>query len=86
MFLNYVQTFTVFPGVMFKHPLTFTDSIPWALLTYSATYNVCDTLGRILAGKRSRYNLPMVFIMFCFRFVFCIFYLFLAKKVNPLGA
>jgi len=79
MFLLYVQTFSVFPGVMFKHSLTFTDSIPWALLTYSATYNVCDTLGRILAGKRNRYNLCLVFIIFCFRLVNICFYLFLAK-------
>jgi len=53
--LSIVLTFTIqytfFPGVMLVKKLDFMSSFPWFANFIITLHNLCDTIGRTLAGK-----------------------------------
>ena len=79
MGLLYLQTFTIFPGVILKYKLE-GISFSWTLVFYLLSFNVGDTLGKEIAGKRNLYNLTIVIFLFMLRFINIAIFLYLAKE------
>jgi len=80
MFVMYLQTFTLFPGVMLMRN-TPTISESWKTIIMMTIFNAFDTLGRILSNYRARYNKTIVSIIVILRFVF--FFTFIVQVVKP---
>lgn len=79
MILNYVQTFWVFPGVALMKKLDSVD-IAWSILILIFTWNLCDTIAKMLTGYRNFYNKYSIAGMVLFRFLFFITFIILAKN------
>jgi len=77
---NYIQTFTVFPGVMIaKNTGSFED--PWKMLSMLTVFNLFDIVGKAVAEKRDKYNDKILIAVTAFRFVFL--FTFIIQVILP---
>eukprot|EP00347_Sterkiella_histriomuscorum_P021950 403332207 len=81
--LTFAIYYTFFPGVMLKKKLDFIDSFAWFANGIITLHNVCDTIGRTLAGRWiivNKKNYPYVCLI---RLIFVITYCFFFFGVAP---
>ena len=78
--LNYVQTFMVFPSLVFAKPF----SIPtvWGIALLNLFYNLGDLAGRIFCSYRKLFNKESLIYVFFARFVFYWTIIALAKNID----
>lgn len=77
MWLIYVQTFLMFPGLALKKNVSFLDKA-WSTTLLVLTFNIFDTIGKCLSYFRQFYNLLSTSILITSRFIFFIFYILMA--------
>lgn len=81
VFLIYVQTFMMFPGVSLKKELS-GMSFSWSCTLLIFTFNVFDTIGKYITGFRALYSKKITIFLVLFRFLFYISYLLIASYKN----
>lgn len=78
VWLIFVVTFTMFPGVTLKRRLSFLSN-PWSVTLMIFSYNVFDTIGKYLAKFRWSFTPYSVTVIVFARFLFFIPFLMIAK-------
>jgi len=81
MILIYVQTFTMFPGVMLLKTMTILDST-WETVLLIMAYNVFDSIGKTFTNNRSWYNINSIAVLVMGRFVFFAPFILMAVSDN----
>lgn len=79
VFLIYIQTFMMFPGVSLKKQLS-GMSKAWSGTILIFIFNVFDTVGKYFSSFRSTYSKKSTIFWVFFRFVFYVFYLLMAMR------
>jgi equilibrative nucleoside transporter 1/2/3 len=69
LFLNYVLSFLVYPGVLMENPMKALTA-DWKLVSILFVFNVCDVLGKNIAQYRNLYNKWGVFAVIVLRMAF----------------
>lgn len=78
MILIYIQTLMLFPGVMLKQEIPNLD-LSWKVVLLQATYNISDTLGKLLT-KHVLLRKQAIFKLILCRFVF--YFTFITQAVT----
>ena len=79
VFLIYVQTFMMFPGVSLKKEINGITKA-WSGTILIFVFNMFDTVGKYLSVKRSWYSKRSTIMLVFARFIFFIFYLIMASR------
>jgi len=69
MFVCNVQTFMLYPGVLFQKPLTFAN-FSWIIVVICTTFNVCDTLAKYVSFMKFFLRREVVLGVLLFRMIF----------------
>ncbi|EGR29762.1 nucleoside transporter family protein, putative [Ichthyophthirius multifiliis] len=85
IFMTYVQTFMLFPGVsVFQKPKYTLIEFPYALVFMFTIYNIGDLVGKSLGSVSLFKKQWIAYIEVLSRFTFYIFFLLIAKKQGSL--
>ena len=79
VFLIYVQTFMMFPGVSLKKEMS-GISKAWNSTLLIFVFNLFDTVGKYISANRNWYSRKSTYILVFLRFIFYIFYLIMASR------
>lgn len=79
VWLIYVQTFMMFPGVALKKQLS-GMSKAWSITLLIFVFAIFDTIGKYLSAMRKFYSKKSTIILVFLRFIFFVFYLLMATR------
>ena len=83
IWLTYVQTFAMFPGVTLKKIFNekfFNPGEGWGVLLLLTSYNLGDIVGKHLGGMKIFIKTTVGVVILLTRFIFFFFYLFIATN------
>ena len=83
IWLTYVQTFAMFPGVTLKKIFNenfFNTGEGWGVLLLLTSYNLGDIVGKHLGGMKIFIKTTVGVVILLTRFIFFFFYLFIATN------
>lgn len=80
IYANYVQTFMLFPNIVFAKP--FSMNPVWGIALTNLLFNLGDLGGRIFTQYRKLFNKESLIYIFVVRFVFFWTVIVLAKNID----